>query len=60
MIINKASYERGFGHGYMYKTAFIDLDNEEKQLNSLGERPQQLRFSNIVENTSDCFSTSLG
>jgi DNA-directed RNA polymerase I subunit RPA2 len=47
MIINKASYERGFGHGYMYKTAFIDLDEEEKHLNSLGVRPQ-LRFSNIV------------
>ena len=48
MIINKASYERGFGHGYMYKTHFILLDEEEKHLNSQGLRPQ-LRFCNIVD-----------
>lgn len=56
MIINKASYERGFGHGYMYKTAFIDLDEEEKHLNSLGVKPQ-LRFSNIVVEKSPSKST---
>ncbi|EGG16401.1 RNA polymerase I [Cavenderia fasciculata] len=26
MIINKSSYERGFGHGSVYKTVFYDLD----------------------------------
>lgn len=26
MIINKASYERGFGHGSVYKTHTYDLD----------------------------------
>ena len=56
MIINKASYERGFGHGYMYKTAFIDLDEEEKHLNSLGVKPQ-LRFSNIVVDKSSATTT---
>jgi DNA-directed RNA polymerase I subunit RPA2 len=25
MIINKSAYERGFGHGTVYKTEFIDL-----------------------------------
>nr|AOE43175.1 RNA polymerase I second largest subunit [Cavenderia deminutiva] len=26
MIINKSAYERGFGHGSVYKTEFVDLD----------------------------------
>lgn len=30
MIINKSSYERGFGNGYVYKTDFIDLTEESK------------------------------
>jgi len=30
MIINKSSYERGFGHGSLYKTAVFDLDLEEE------------------------------
>lgn len=25
MIINKSSFERGFGHGYVYKTEVVDL-----------------------------------
>ena len=28
MILNKSSYERGFGHGVVYKTLWIDLDEE--------------------------------
>mmetsp|Transcript_21701 Transcript_21701/g.71780 ORF Transcript_21701/g.71780 Transcript_21701/m.71780 type:complete len:941 (-) Transcript_21701:824-3646(-) len=28
MIINKSSYERGFGHGSVYKTVYVDLTNE--------------------------------
>ena len=28
MIINKAAYERGFGHGSVYKTLIFDLDEE--------------------------------
>lgn len=28
MIINKSSYERGFGHGVVYKTLFVDLAQE--------------------------------
>ncbi len=46
MIINKASYERGFGYGYVYKTKVIDLDEEEKSLASSTIKPR-LTFSNI-------------
>lgn len=46
MIINKASYERGFGYGYVYKTKLIDLDEEEKRLSTHTFKPH-LRFSNV-------------
>jgi DNA-directed RNA polymerase beta subunit len=32
MIINKAAYERGFGHGSVYKTFVVDLEEVEKQV----------------------------
>ena len=48
MIINKGSYERGFGHGSMYKTAEIDLEVEEKSSARDGVKPS-LRFSNIIK-----------
>uniref|UniRef100_A0A5F9CMV3 DNA-directed RNA polymerase n=1 Tax=Oryctolagus cuniculus TaxID=9986 RepID=A0A5F9CMV3_RABIT len=31
MIVNKASWERGFAHGSVYKTEFIDLSEKIKQ-----------------------------
>lgn len=46
MIINKSSFQRGFGHGSVYKTAVIDLDEEEKKGAKSGSRPN-LRFHNI-------------
>jgi DNA-directed RNA polymerase I subunit RPA2 len=46
MIINKASYERGFGHGSVYKTHFYDLDEEERRHIRDGVRPE-FRFSNL-------------
>lgn len=46
MIINKASYERGFGHGCVYKTMFIDLDEEEVKASNLNSKPSY-RFSNL-------------
>lgn len=46
MIINKASYERGFGYGYVYKTKLIDLDEEERRLTANAFKPR-LRFSNV-------------
>ncbi|XP_038655025.1 DNA-directed RNA polymerase I subunit RPA2 [Scyliorhinus canicula] len=35
MIINKASWERGFAHGSVYKTEMIDLDQKIKQHDGL-------------------------
>ena len=45
MIINKAAFERGFGHGSVYKTKIIDLEVEEKSSKD-GIRPS-LRFYNV-------------
>jgi DNA-directed RNA polymerase I subunit RPA2 len=46
MIINKAAYERGFGHGCVYKTKIIDLDEEEKQSAKDGVK-FSFRFFNV-------------
>jgi len=46
MIINKSSFERGFGFGCVVKTMVVDLDEEEKRAASEGCRPA-LIFSNI-------------
>lgn len=46
MIINKGAYERGFGHGSMYKTKVIGLDDEEKRLSTATSR-SVLKFSNL-------------
>ena len=46
MIINKAAYERGFGHGSVYKTKNVDLEEEEKRLTKDGSRPT-LKFGNL-------------
>jgi len=46
MIINRSAFQRGFGHGSMYKTMVIDLDEEEKRAVSTGARPA-LIFANI-------------
>lgn len=42
MIINKSSWERGFGYGYMYKTIYIDLNEEESD----SKQPNFKIFSN--------------
>lgn len=47
MIINKSAYERGFGHGSMYKTTVVDLDDEEQRTLSDGTKPTWFSFSNI-------------
>jgi DNA-directed RNA polymerase I subunit RPA2 len=46
MIINKAAYERGFGHGSMYKTMVISLDEEEKKSARGGIRPNLIFCNN--------------
>jgi len=42
MILNKSSYERGFGHASVYKTKVIDLKEEAKMHGGVAE----YRFSN--------------
>jgi DNA-directed RNA polymerase I subunit RPA2 len=46
MIINKAAFERGFGHGSVYKTSVIDLDEEEKRFSSPTKKTA-FRFTNV-------------
>lgn len=46
MIISKTSYERGFGHGSVYKTTIVDLDEEEKRVSKMGVRAS-LKLSNV-------------
>jgi DNA-directed RNA polymerase I subunit RPA2 len=46
MIINKSSYERGFGHGSVYKTTIIDLDEEERRFTKSTGKPS-FRFANL-------------
>eukprot|EP00595_Chromulina_sp_UTEXLB2642_P003426 CAMPEP_0196768470 /NCGR_PEP_ID=MMETSP1095-20130614/42811_1 /TAXON_ID=96789 ORGANISM="Chromulina nebulosa, Strain UTEXLB2642" /NCGR_SAMPLE_ID=MMETSP1095 /ASSEMBLY_ACC=CAM_ASM_000446 /LENGTH=463 /DNA_ID=CAMNT_0042138141 /DNA_START=1104 /DNA_END=2495 /DNA_ORIENTATION=- len=45
MIINKSSYERGFGHACIYKTKVFDLDEEERgdnMPNSISGKPEYI------------------
>jgi DNA-directed RNA polymerase I subunit RPA2 len=37
---------QGFGHGSVYKTAVVDLEEEEKRANKTGGKPK-LKFSNV-------------
>ena len=59
MIINKAAYERGFGHGSVYKTSIIDLDEEEKKLSKNGNKVT-LRFGNLKPSASGSKRSSFG
>jgi DNA-directed RNA polymerase I subunit RPA2 len=43
MILNKSSYERGFGHASVYKTKIVDLKEEAERM---GSKEARLRFSN--------------
>lgn len=58
MIINKASYERGFGHGCVYKTLFVDLEEEEIKSASLSSRPIY-KFSNLKNAPSNSTKINL-
>lgn len=49
MIINKAAFQRGFGHGSVYKTFFVDLEDEERMGVRDGKKPVY-HFSNIKAN----------
>ncbi len=47
MILNKSSYERGFGHASVYKTCTVDIKQEAERAgaDSKGDKPR-MRFSN--------------
>ena len=53
MIINKGAYERGFGHGSVYKTHMYDLDEEERRLTKKDQPKPNLVFSNILPQAAD-------
>jgi DNA-directed RNA polymerase I subunit RPA2 len=57
MIISKGSFQRGFGHGSVYKTAVIDLEEEEKRANKSGGKPK-LRFNNVKSAPGDADNVS--
>jgi DNA-directed RNA polymerase I subunit RPA2 len=46
MIINKSAYERGFGHGHIYKTLLVDLiaEAERKNKSVYGNSVRSLQF----------------
>ena len=47
MILNKSSYERGFGHASVYKTMKVDIKDEAERAGSdtKGDKPR-MKFSN--------------
>jgi DNA-directed RNA polymerase I subunit RPA2 len=45
MILNKSSFERGFGHASVYKTIEVDLQEEAKMASRSSTRPR-MRFGN--------------
>jgi len=40
MIINKSAYERGFGHGTIYKSEFVDLNDKKSYFARDSEKPE--------------------
>jgi DNA-directed RNA polymerase I subunit RPA2 len=50
MILNKSSFDRGFGHASIYKTIGIDLQEEAKRVGaSLSGEDVRLRFGNKMK-----------
>lgn len=43
MVINKSSYERGFGHGTIYKSEFVDLNDKKSYFTRAPERPELVK-----------------
>lgn len=43
MVINKSSYERGFGHGTIYKSEFIDLNDKKSYFVRNPEKPELVK-----------------
>ena len=51
MILNKSSYERGFGHASVYKTVRVDLGDEIAQAVSKGADKDKIRLGNKTKRT---------
>jgi len=51
MILNKSSYERGFGHAAVYKTLRVDLGEEMAQAVSRGADKDKIRLGNKTRRT---------
>jgi len=54
MILNKSSYERGFGHASVYKTMTVDLRDKAEHMGAKGggcdgSGEARLKFSNILK-----------
>lgn len=46
MIINKSAYERGFAHGSIYKSEFLELRGD----NYFARNPQQKELAEFIDN----------
>ena len=58
MILNKSSFERGFGHASVYKTIEIDLQEEAKKAGaSTSAEEVRLRFGNKVKHGEFLYPT---
>jgi len=67
MIINKSAYERGFGHGVVYKTLLVDLiaEAQRKKQTVSGNSVHPLQFGMNNKSTSqktqaNAIASSLG
>jgi DNA-directed RNA polymerase I subunit RPA2 len=58
MILNKCSYERGFGHASVYKTIDVDLQEEAKMAAKTSTRPS-MRFGNKVSRDGSFFRKNI-
>jgi DNA-directed RNA polymerase I subunit RPA2 len=63
MILNKSSYERGFGHASVYKTMRVDIKDEAERAGSdtKGDKPR-MKFSNkkVRSRINNVFSSDDG
>lgn len=47
MIINKASFERGFGYGSIYKSEFVDLTDKKNYFARDPEKPDLVKTIDV-------------
>lgn len=57
MILNKGSYERGFGHASVFKTLRVNIEDEAKRGEQASSR---IRFGNKTKNDGEPLHPSLG